>query len=514
MSADGGYSWGQCVKDAAFSDRRYQMTVLDEQGYLIVAAGMDLNGNHVNDVWRSSISFNSEAEVVRACGITIPSCGIGLACLPNSPGFKRLPGNRGVSCTACVNNNYANSFDFQRLSGSASWSARSTGHVELMKKRIIWTDVFGTSRTAPANSLILSGNANYAENDVWISTDKGLVWELIAGRSLRGRNGAVSARPSDATSFSPDSFAPAYAQDSNGAIYRIQGQPTATATTCSTDIWYSTNGIAWTNQYRAPGSGSIGRITPVRRYAAAVGDNQGRVFVSGGTACANNVGLNDVWMTTNRGVDWSMQVARAPWSGRLVHAMLSLYSTRAMKNMLVILTGWSGTADSNDIWASSDDGRNWRLLTAAAPWAPRDDSNAEVTSKGLIVMTSGKTDVPFEIHNDVWVSADGGYTWGRCLQDAAFTDRRYQMTVLDEADYLYVIGGDQSGRDVNDVWRSSLSFNDLNAVQAACGVKMPVCGAGLNCWYNSPGFQFRTADRGGVTCTQCTLDPPVPSPHR
>ena len=514
VSADGGYSWGQCIKDASFSDRRYQMTVLDEQGYLIVAAGDVVNGGLVNDVWRSSISFNNEADVVRACGISIPSCGVGLACLPNSPGFKRLPGNRGVSCAACVNNNYGSSFDFQRLSGSAGWSARSHGHVELMRKRVIWTDQAGLPKTSTGNSLILQGNANFEENDVWISTDHGLVWELIAGRSLRGRTGAASARPAAnaASSFSPVAFAPAYAQDSTGGIYRIQGQPSNGAATCTTDIWYTSNGVSWTNQYRAPGSTSIGRITPTRRYAAAVGDSQGRIFVSGGTACGANVGLNDVWMTTNKGVEWTMQVSRAPWSGRLVHAMLSLYSTRMMKNALVILTGWSGSSDSNDVWASSDDGRSWRQLTAAALWSPRDDSNAEVTSKGLIIVTSGKTDQPLEIHNDVWVSADGGYSWGRCLQDAAFTDRRYQMTVLDEADYLYVIGGDQSDRNVNDVWRSSVSFNDPNAVQAACGVRQPVCGYGLNCWYNSPGFQFRTADRGGVTCAACTTEPPLPTP--
>ena len=86
------------------------------------------------------------------------------------------------------------------------------------------------------------------------------------------------------------------------------------------------------------------------------------------------------------------------------------------------------------------------------------------------------------------------------------------MTVMDEADYLYVIGGDQSGRNVNDVWRSSLSFNDLNAVTAACRVKMPVCGPGLNCWPNSPGFSLRTAVQGGATCDACTNPAPVVTP--
>ena len=511
VSADGGYSWGQCIKDASFTDRRYQMTVLDEQGHLIVAAGANANDTQQNDVWRSNISFDNLADVQRACGISVPSCGVGLACLPNSPGFKRLPGNRGVSCNACTNNNYGNSFDFIRLTQTASWSARSHGHVELMKKSIRWQNVFGTAMTAPANSLVLMGNANYQENDVWISTDHGLVWELMAGISRAGRNGYTPANP-QTTSFNPDAFAPAYAQDSTGAIYRIQGQPTDGATQCTNDVWYSTNGVVWSNQYTNPTPGRT-RITPARRYAAAVGDNSGKVFVSGGTACASNVGLNDVWMSVNKGVDWTRQIAMAPWSGRLVHTMQFMYSRYLLKGMLVIFTGWSGVTDSNDVWASSDDGRNWRQLTDRAPWASRDDANAEVTAAGLIIMTSGKTETPSEIHNDVWVSADGGYSWGRCLQDAAFQDRRYQMTVLDEADYLYVIGGDQSGRNVNDVWRSSLSFNDLNAVSAACGVKMPPCGPGLNCWPTSPGFKERLASGGGAICNACTSQsPPTPVP--
>ena len=184
--------------------------------------------------------------------------------------------------------------------------------------------------------------------------------------------------------------------------------------------------------------------------------------------------------------------------------LLSVPSPRLGLNMLVVLTGWLGNGDTNDVWASSDDGRSWRQLTAAAPWAKRDDANAAVTTRGLIVLTSGKTDTPYELHNDIWLSADGGITWGRCLQDAAFTDRRYQMTVLDESDYLYVAGGDQAGRPVNDVWRSSTPFSDLNTVAAACGVRMPDCGPGLNCWPGSPGYRVNLNNGKGATCDACS----------
>lgn len=74
--------------------------------------------------------------------------------------------------------------------------------------------------------------------------------------------------------------------------------------------------------------------------------------------------------------------------------------------------------------------------------------------------------------------------------------------MLDEQDFLYVIAGEQSnGRKLNDVWRSSISFNDFNSVQAACGIKIPPCGAGLSCWPNSEGFTI--SKTRGASCRAC-----------
>ena len=511
VSADGGYTWGVCVADAAFNDRRYQMTVLDEQGHLIVAGGENAAGAPLNDVWRSSLSFtaNNAADVARACGITIPRCGIGLSCLPSSEGFRRLPGKLGVTCARCVNPVGYNRMDFVQVTPSASWSPRSRGNVELMRRAITWRSVVGgIARPAPANSLILQGNSNYRENDVWISTDRGVVWELIAGHSLYGRNGDVGAYDQFfRSSFSPDTYAPAFALDSNGYIYRIQGE-VSDGGECSNDVWTTTNGLQWTNQYTPA---TTRRITPARLYAGAIGDSRGNIYVSGGRACTGantaSVERNDVWMSADKGKTWTQQTATAAFPRRAVHQMLSWNSKTLGKDTLIVFSGWSGTGDYNDVYASSDQGKQWRVLTAMAPWMSRDDANAEVTSAGLIVLTAGKSErqvngqTVTEILNDVWVSPDGGYTWGSCLQDASYSDRRYQMTMMDELDFLYVMGGEEgNGRSLNDVWRSSISFSDLSAVQATCKVTIPPCGAGLNCWPNSPGFR---ASKRYVTCDAC-----------
>ena len=91
------------------------------------------------------------------------------------------------------------------------------------------------------------------------------------------------------------------------------------------------------------------------------------------------------------------------------------------------------------------------------------------------------------------MSADGGWTWGLCAEDAAYADRRVPSTVLDQDGYLLVMGGfDASGVSSNDVWRSAVSFNNLRVIAQVCHIQSsPVCGLGLQCLPGMPGFQRR-----------------------
>lgn len=100
-SLDGGYSWGECVTNAEFSNRQFQYTVLDDEGYLYVMGGRETASGQrlVNDVWKSVYSYNDVNEVASRCGLFVPSCGVGLKCLPEDEGF--MQGGWGVSCAAC-----------------------------------------------------------------------------------------------------------------------------------------------------------------------------------------------------------------------------------------------------------------------------------------------------------------------------------------------------------------------------------------------------------------------------
>jgi len=102
--------------------------------------------------------------------------------------------------------------------------------------------------------------------------------------------------------------------------------------------------------------------------------------------------------------------------------------------------------------------------------------------------------------NDVWVTADGGYTWGACTTEACWPDRREMSTVLDRNGFFFVLGGRASASNTvqyNDVYRSSFSFNDLGKVALACQVNIPACGPGLTCW---PGASDTVVTPDGVTC--------------
>lgn len=96
----------------------------------------------------------------------------------------------------------------------------------------------------------------------------------------------------------------------------------------------------------------------------------------------------------------------------------------------------------NDIYISTNRGTSWQTITQNAPWFARDNFNLEVTKDGAIVVAAGFNDVGLD-RNDVWVTLDGGWTWGQCIEDAPFSDRRWQSTVLDNNGYLYVIAGDE-----------------------------------------------------------------------
>ena len=511
VSPDGGWTWGLCVEDAGFTDRRYFMTVLDQEGYLYIVGGADANQTRLNDVWRSGISFHNLTDVERTCGVTRPPCGYGIVCLPDDPTTVKLP--RGVTCAAAQacggSGTISNAVDFVVRTTRAPWSSRSSEFVGLLPQPITYIDRTGQSRTSPANSFVMHGNFNFQENDVWLSTDKMATWSIIAGRSIDGLGGGGTAPGAGATSsFSvPVARGSAYSiatDNGSNRMYRISGEIAADAA-CTNQVWSSMNGIQWTV--------TATNSWPTRIWAqSVVSPSDGSVYLFGGRGCVAGAAgsLFDVWRSADYGQTWNRQSTNFPANGPR-NGMSGIFRSNILnREIITYLSGWGGDADYNDVVASSDQGVTWSVVTTAATWMRRDDMAGLVTPDGMIIMVGGKSNVaglPEVFHNDIWVSMDGGYSFGRCNEDVSFTDRRYMTAALDEEGYLYVVAGQTNERTtqtyLNDAWRSTLSFTrDLASVSSSCNVTIPRCGPGLNCWPDASGTQ-RLPGNAGVTCPAC-----------
>ena len=191
---------------------------------------------------------------------------------------------------------------------------------------------------------------------------------------------------------------------------------------------------------------------------------------------------------------------------------------------MYVIAGQASHDNLNDVWASSDEGRTWAAINRAGPFPQRHLANGVATRDGLLVIAAGFADETAgfapstlaSIQNDVWVSANGGYSWGRCVQDAEWDDRYLPMVAIDSQGYLIVGSGVQFNagqfKVFNDVWRSTMSFDDVATVAEACGVEIPACGVGLRCW---PGAETVVATDGSfVSCAACphpSLRQPVAS---
>lgn len=103
----GGWTFGNCLAEASFSDRRWEMTVLDASGYLYVIGGEEYIGNNtwsaVNDVWKSTFAIRGDqrTKLQKACNIVWPQCTTGMSCYPGLPGTKILYDSQGRARVTC-----------------------------------------------------------------------------------------------------------------------------------------------------------------------------------------------------------------------------------------------------------------------------------------------------------------------------------------------------------------------------------------------------------------------------
>ncbi|MGJ8660366.1 MAG: Kelch repeat-containing protein, partial [Cellulophaga fucicola] len=207
------------------------------------------------------------------------------------------------------------------------------------------------------------------------------------------------------------------------------------------DVWYSTDGVTWTE---ATDSANFdGRHS----HTSFVFDN--KIWVIGGRD-TNLDRLNDVWYSTD-GVNWTEATDEAEFDIRSKHTSI------VHDNKMWVIGGYGGAGINwlNDVWYSTD-GVNWTEATDDAGFNPI-YAHTSVTFDNKIWVIAGYDPSQLDSRkNDVWYSTDG-VTWTEATDDAGFIGRTSHSSVVFD-NKIWVIGG-HTGDALDDVWYSVDGFN-------------------------------------------------------
>ena len=226
----------------------------------------------------------------------------------------------------------------------------------------------------------------------------------------------------------------------NGKMWTMGGADGPAGGGLKNDVWYSTDGITWT-QATAAAAWSA-------RYGMAAWSYNGKMYVGGGENGAGTK-LNDVYYSTD-GITWTQATAAAAWSAR-VYPCYVVYAGK-----MWIYGGLAGTY-TNSVYYSTD-GITWTEATAAAAWGARYLSAGVVYNKKMW-MIAGNNGSNL---NDVYYSTDG-VTWTQATAAATFAIRSGHAVQFFNGK-VRTIEGSFSGGTAQGSWSS-----DLNVAGAQVG---------------------------------------------
>jgi hypothetical protein len=214
----------------------------------------------------------------------------------------------------------------------------------------------------------------------------------------------------------------------------------------SNQVWASANGAEWEQVTGAAGwSPRLGAAGVVFR---------GKMWLLGGVEKyyhGTDADLrNDVWCSED-GREWRQVTAEAPWSPRAYHGLL------AFDDKLWVFGGGNYLPEyyaQNDVWCSSD-GVRWTCVTETAPWSPRMWFSAVVYRQRMWVL-GGWSNHPSRNWNDVWHTQDGAQ-WERLETESIWSPRHEHSTYVLQ-NRLWVAGGMVPPL-TNDVWSLELPHN-------------------------------------------------------
>ncbi|AEG14691.1 Kelch repeat type 1-containing protein [Desulfofundulus kuznetsovii DSM 6115] len=293
--------WVQTTTAAPWAGRTGHSVVITPDGRIWILGGYTSAG-YKNDVWYSTdgstwtqatAAASWAARVYHTSAVT-------------SDGRIWVIGGYGGSN---LNDVWYSSdgISWTQATSSASWVARS-GH---------------TSVVTPDGKIWVIGgwDGSAYRNDVWYSTN-GSSWTQAT------YSAAWDGRAYHASAVTPD-----------GRIWVIAGYYVGSGGTTYyySDVWYSTNGVSWTQA----------ASWRVRGLHAAAVTADGKLWVLGGSY--NGTYYNDVWYTAD-GSSWIQDTSAALWAARSGHKAV------ASGNNIYVLGGSTGSTYLNDVWCGLPEG--------------------------------------------------------------------------------------------------------------------------------------------------------------
>lgn len=270
---------------------------------------------------------------------------------------------------------------------------------------------------------IIGGSNQYAGddstflNDVW-SSDNGIDWTLI------NSNPDFSPREGHASVVFKDKM-------------WVIGGKTATSGTDVTakDIWYSEDGLNWT---QATDNASFGGIAFHKLVVF-----KDKLWLIGGVNLDTDLSFSQRIYATEDGKTWSRVTENAPFGAR------TEFDAIVFKDELYIILGLESGSSDGEIWRSQD-GVSWELISNDISLTGI-QSHSAIAFDGFLFIYGGNTpDIGYV--NDVWYSRDGE-KWKSTpeTQTFSFLPREWHSSLIFQ-NKIWLFAGQQKGEVKNDIW--------------------------------------------------------------
>ena len=235
---------------------------------------------------------------------------------------------------------------------------------------------------------------------------------------------------------------------------------------CNNEVWSSQDGAAWILE--KPNTFKDLKFDPRTdwegRHTAGCVVHRDKMWIVGGDSNQGHY-QPDVW-NSDSGKEWKLITPAAPWGQRALHHTVAhaekiwVMGGQTMPNHVQ-----SNEAFYRDIWTTTD-GAEWTQITPREPyWSARGMIGGSAVFKDRMWILGGGTyDTPEtprrKFFNDVWSSSDG-INWDRHLEKAPWEPRQYhEVAVFDGRMWvLEGYGPAKKPANRNDVWHSADGVN-------------------------------------------------------